>query len=583
MSPESNLVLDAYIRVSQVAGREGESFISPDVQRQQIAAWAKLRGVRIAAEHVDLDQTGGKLQRPGLDALMDRVRNGQTGGIAVARLDRLSRASVAEALKLVEEINGHGGKIAAVDLGIDPTTTFGEFALTIMLALARMERRRITESWDVAAERAIARGIHFTNSVPLGYVRGEDKRLQIDPEAAPIVSELFRRRAQRQSYHQLARWLNDECPRKDGRRWTSRNVAVMLGMQTYLGIAHHGPHRNENAHPAIVTLPEFRAVQAVNGGTGAIKRESALLSGIIRCAGCRYAMRHVWQKYTLASGEVKRVGTYACQRRHAGGVCQEPAHVMAHTVEPVVIEHFLMWHGLEDGWERPGAPDELQEAERQLADAQARLEAFLADDELRETVGRDAFLAEAKRRQQAIANAEAARDALAAQGHTDDVRLFFLRDEWETFDKAERAQRLRSAIESVYVRRGHAQRDRLDAPIQDRVLIRWAGEDRSERPRRGTTDYKSQPILWPPETVSAHLYNIPEWAVRQGHPLLDEDLREDIIAAAREDGIASWYTPEGHASSHSNGPQLSREAFEARLREATGLPEESSDPPPAHP
>jgi hypothetical protein len=31
-------IADGYIRVSRAAGREGESFISPDVQRQKIQA-----------------------------------------------------------------------------------------------------------------------------------------------------------------------------------------------------------------------------------------------------------------------------------------------------------------------------------------------------------------------------------------------------------------------------------------------------------------------------------------------------------------------------------------------------------------
>ena len=135
-----------------------------------------------------------------------------------------------------------------------------------------------------------------------------------------------------------------------------------------------------------------------------------------------------------------------------------------------------------------------------------------------------------------------------AQTHTDDARVFFLTDEWEMFDDAERAQRLRSAIESVYVRRGHAQRDKLDAPIEDRVLIRWAGEDRFERPRRGTTDYTTRPIPWPPKDLSSFFYNIPEWAVRQGHPALDESLRQELIALARESGDVPMVRPRSSRS-----------------------------------
>ena len=50
--------LDGYIRVSRVAGREGDSFISPRLQREQIAAYATARGFTIAKWHEDFDVSG---------------------------------------------------------------------------------------------------------------------------------------------------------------------------------------------------------------------------------------------------------------------------------------------------------------------------------------------------------------------------------------------------------------------------------------------------------------------------------------------------------------------------------------------
>ena len=55
---------DGYIRVSKVAGRDGESFISPDVQRKKIQAWADLHNVEIAAWWEELDQSGKERDRP---------------------------------------------------------------------------------------------------------------------------------------------------------------------------------------------------------------------------------------------------------------------------------------------------------------------------------------------------------------------------------------------------------------------------------------------------------------------------------------------------------------------------------------
>jgi DNA invertase Pin-like site-specific DNA recombinase len=114
--------------------------------------------VEVAAWHKDIDQSGGKLDRPGLEALLARIEAGETGGIVVARLDRMSRLGVADALKLVERITEAGGEVAAIDLGVDPTTQTGELLMTLMLALARMERRRLKAGWGVAIEHAIERG-----------------------------------------------------------------------------------------------------------------------------------------------------------------------------------------------------------------------------------------------------------------------------------------------------------------------------------------------------------------------------------------------------------------------------------------
>jgi hypothetical protein len=54
---------------AQSRGREGDTFIGPHVQREEIQHWATGRGVEIAAWHEDVDQSGGKLARPGLDAI----------------------------------------------------------------------------------------------------------------------------------------------------------------------------------------------------------------------------------------------------------------------------------------------------------------------------------------------------------------------------------------------------------------------------------------------------------------------------------------------------------------------------------
>ena len=215
----AGLTLDGYIRVSQTRGPRRRLVISPSVQRDAIQGWADARGVRIGMWHEDLDQSGGKLSRPGLDAMLERIRTGQTGGLAVAHLDRLSRAGVGDALRLVEDVHGAGAKIAVVDLGIDPTTPVGEFSMTLFLALGRMQRRQFTQKWDEAQGRAIGRGIHFR--APFGYTKpGEGEAIVADPDTAPLVRRVFQLRASGESWPRLAAFLTSATRRT--RRRTGR-------------------------------------------------------------------------------------------------------------------------------------------------------------------------------------------------------------------------------------------------------------------------------------------------------------------------------------------------------------------------
>ena len=73
-------------------GRGGESFISPAEQRAAIDAWALATGTTISEWHEDLDESGGSLDRPGLQLALDRCDRGETGGIVAAKLDRLTRS-----------------------------------------------------------------------------------------------------------------------------------------------------------------------------------------------------------------------------------------------------------------------------------------------------------------------------------------------------------------------------------------------------------------------------------------------------------------------------------------------------------
>src|SRR5215207_6471812 len=97
-------IVDGYVRVSRVAGREGESFISPEVQRKKIEAWAELHEVQVGQWWEELDQSGRRRDRPMFQEALRRCEAGETGGMVVARLDRFARSAV-DALEAIKRLN----------------------------------------------------------------------------------------------------------------------------------------------------------------------------------------------------------------------------------------------------------------------------------------------------------------------------------------------------------------------------------------------------------------------------------------------------------------------------------------------
>jgi DNA invertase Pin-like site-specific DNA recombinase len=449
--------MDAYLRVSRVGGRAGESFISPTVQREQIEGWARLRGVEIAAEHEDLDQSGGKLRRPGLDALLARIESGETGGVVVAKLDRLSRLGVPDALKLVEQITTAGGSIAALDLGLDPTTPFGEFGTTIMLALAHMERRRLADSWAVAQSRAIERGAKVSRT-PYGYRRLDDGTIEPDPVESVHVRQAFELAAA-QGMSAASVYLNENAP---GRFWTTHTTRRMLARRSYLGESRHGAMFNAEGHEPLVSRAIWEAAQ--HEPRAQVRSGTYPLSGAIHCGTCGATM----VAGPRASNRERIYRCSAAQTLYKGERCMRPAAILADGLEVHLREELrVLFAGL--ALDHAEGGDGLVVAERAMYEARLELDAFASDLTMRRALG-DGYHDKLAIRVEAVEATEAAYRELArdAQERT------LLTGEEAIEDPALMGMLLRSMRLTIHVKSGRGK-------VGDRVVIAPYERDASSR------------------------------------------------------------------------------------------------------
>jgi DNA invertase Pin-like site-specific DNA recombinase len=441
--------LDGYIRVSRVGGRAGPSFISPRLQREQIAAWARFKEVEIAEFHTDLDKSGARMDRPGLLAAIARAESGESDGIVVAKLDRLGR-SLTGALEVIKALDDCGAAFISVAEGLDPTTAAGKMMMRMMLVLAEFELDRVRESWAESRRLAVARGVHLASKTPSGYRRGEEGRLVFDPEVAPYLAEAFRMRAACRSWLEIRDYLEANGVKRfhGGRKWTSNAFTHLLDNRAYLGEARSGDEVKPDAHPALIDRGTWEGVQITRTLTTIRAKHPAPLGGLLRCAGCRNLM--------TAYSKLNRAGEarcqYHCKRGRADGGCEAPAAIPGWELEPHVEARFF------ELYESSTSIGRDCPADRERAESD-----FLAAD---------AGLLELER-QGSEAQLGFARDALAAAR----VRLVWLtraarlpavavlRSAWPQMSVIERRRHLALLIDAVIVRGDRSQ------DLADRVLV----------------------------------------------------------------------------------------------------------------
>ena len=108
-------------------------------------------------EEVFTDEASGKSTegRAGLERLLMKLRKGDE--VYAVRLDRLGR-NTRDVLELAEKVKDAGATLQVGDLGLDTSTTSGEFMLTVIAGVAQMERRIMLERQAIGIEAAKAQG-----------------------------------------------------------------------------------------------------------------------------------------------------------------------------------------------------------------------------------------------------------------------------------------------------------------------------------------------------------------------------------------------------------------------------------------
>jgi DNA invertase Pin-like site-specific DNA recombinase len=507
------LRLDVLTRVSRTMGREGDSYGSPEVQLKDCRAWIAANG-HVEGEHFHEENvSGGALlaRRPGLQAVIERMRDGDSDGVVVRAYDRFMR-SVAlswEVIELIEGRDGVGGigRLFAAQGNVDFRTPTGRLLFTQLQSLAQYQRENARQEWAVARTRAWERGVWLARA-PLGYVK-VDAALKHAPAAGdvvvgaggarfdaaevtgavvgglvrcprrgPIMSELFERRRDGEPVADLARWLGEQT----GKPWAPTVVTKMLRNRAYLGeaslhraerdrgsgavVARHLLATRRNDHLPLTSEVTFRAVQQVRTvrrvGPGDA-RASHLLVGFVRCAGCRYMLR--------ACDNGTGVRAYMCVAEHGMGRCTAPVYANAAALEEFVLRAVLALDDVDvAARERRDDLDRMREHVDELRAQVLRLVGQLRRSRHPDLIQVELDHAELELEAAERKLADLERHARASGGRTRSLAQILSAG---TAD--EKRAVLAAYLDRVVVRRG-------EQPLAERALLLLRGEERAFEP-----------------------------------------------------------------------------------------------------
>jgi DNA invertase Pin-like site-specific DNA recombinase len=127
-----------------------------ETQLLDLREFAKQRGFEVVGEFSDVI-SGSKAKRPGLDRLITDARRRRFDVVLVAAFDRMAR-SVKHFLEVLDELNRLGVEFISLRENIDTGGALGRALLTIIAAIAELERSLIVERVKAGMRRAKLEG-----------------------------------------------------------------------------------------------------------------------------------------------------------------------------------------------------------------------------------------------------------------------------------------------------------------------------------------------------------------------------------------------------------------------------------------
>ncbi|MBO4839212.1 MAG: recombinase family protein [Lachnospiraceae bacterium] len=312
---------------------------SLDAQREKLRKYAEYEDMAVAGEYSDEGFSGKNIQgRREFQRMLSDIQEGKDGVnfVLVFKLSRFGR-NAADVLNSLQTMQDFGVNLICVEDGIDSSKDAGKLMISVLSAVAEIERENIRAQTMAGREQKAKEGKWNGGFAPYGYqlVNGE---LQIAEDEAEVIRIIFDRYIHtNEGINGVASYLNKHGYVKKMRQnntipgFSSHFIKLVLDNPIYMGKIAFGRHKTEKRlgtrnemhvvkqsnfpiydgqHEAIISESDWNLAQEKRRQNG-YRRErihdpehAHILSGLLKCPCCgkslygNIAKAHSKDKYT---------------------------------------------------------------------------------------------------------------------------------------------------------------------------------------------------------------------------------------------------------------------------------------------
>ena len=364
-----------YTRVSTAMQIDGYSL---DAQKARMKAFADYNDYEIVGEYEDAGKSGKSIEgRFEFNRMMEDIKSGKDGVafVLVFKLSRFGR-NAADVLSTLQIMQDFGVNLICVEDGIDSSKDAGKLMISVLSAVAEIERENIRVQTMEGRIQKAREGKWNGGFAPYGY-QLVDGKLEINEEEAPAIRTIFDQYVHTDiGSNGIAKYLENhgihKIQRQNGKNplFDSHLIRLILKNPVYCGKIAYGRRKTEKVHGTrndyhlveqdnyilvdglhepIVTEEVWQAAQVkllaqakkyehVNRGKD---ERTHLLSGIVKCPICGAGM------YGNKSIKHKKDGTkykdfyyYGCKHRSMtrGHKCDYKKQIREELLDDAVAE-----------------------------------------------------------------------------------------------------------------------------------------------------------------------------------------------------------------------------------------------------